>query len=535
MRKWYALKFVPVFLISPVPLFGQVVNVSGITRHRTEVQTGAAITKFDGFYASVFIEGEDLTSAAPISSASLTGPKGTVSIPFAEDGGRWELRSERVDSSNFAATDFPNGSYTLSAGGESASLELTTNMPFPGPVLSFDTGRWENGVYVLTALEAQGALTVQSTVSTGNGFVTLDVYGKRQDEEVAQIGFSGESGSQINHTFPGNTFAPGREYILETEFDQVVGSSPFLGASAFSLASTSCSVTLRVEPVTLLSSFIKTGSKQGRFEFETEVGVDYFLIRSVDFIEQNELEKLVGNGARGTISFDDSGSPDAMAFFWVASRPGVGNSLDGSAFASQVDGKTIKGVNFTANNRWESFGITGNWSYAQQSGNEALLTLTTDDTGNDGSVERDEFTLDFGDDGDLTTVPALGIFYEDDEAEDSRIEIYDLTKNSYAPEEFTIEELFAGKAFFGGQYRFTSFTRWIWNNSEPGNWSFTYLDENRVSVLLTYDDEANNPAFYREEIVLSFNGTSTVPYTFAEYDSGALINSSTGTLSLSAD
>ncbi len=305
------------------------------------------------------------------------------------------------------------------------------------------------------------------------------------------------------------------------------------GGTTFAVASSATKVFLRVQNEVLETTLVWTGPKEGTFQFPTDPGFSYSLKRSSNLAFGSFSEETItGNGQPGSLSFDDSASTDGAAFFRVERAP-VATAPEPAAFASLIGGKTYRGFSFTSNNRWSSFGLAGNWSYEATGAQNGRLVLTFDDLGNDPLLERDQYDFDFGADGDFATVETRQSAFEGDRMDDLFEYTLDLTSNSFAPESGILDELLVGQTHL--QYTFVNSTRFTFAGSEPGNWSSAYLDDDRILITFTYDEDLNNPSVYREEITLNFNGTKDVPFDYREFDGGSQTGSSNGTVELLID
>jgi hypothetical protein len=83
------------------------------------------------------------------------------------------------------------------------------------------------------------------------------------------------------------------------------------------------------------------------------------------------------------------------------------------------------------------------------------------------------------------------------------------------PEEFS--ERVAGRILFG--YSFTSDTRFSWFG-ETGNWTYEKTGADAGTVVLTYDEDGNDPGRYREEILLTFIEPGSGTFRYSEYNFG---------------
>ncbi len=81
--------------------------------------------------------------------------------------------------------------------------------------------------------------------------------------------------------------------------------------------------------------------------------------------------------------------------------------------------------------------------------------------------------------------------------------------------EFTV--LVSGKTLF--QYAFLSASRFSWFG-EPGNWDYTKTSGSTGELVFTYDEDGNNPAVYREVIVLTFQTATEGTYRYSAFSFG---------------
>jgi len=83
-----------------------------------------------------------------------------------------------------------------------------------------------------------------------------------------------------------------------------------------------------------------------------------------------------------------------------------------------------------------------------------------------------------------------------------------------APEPSVITDALAGVTWQG--YNFQDATRFDWQG-EPGNWTYEKTGPNTGLLVFTYDEDGNNAAAYREEVILEFETPTTGTYRYSEY------------------
>ncbi len=98
---------------------------------------------------------------------------------------------------------------------------------------------------------------------------------------------------------------------------------------------------------------------------------------------------------------------------------------------------------------------------------------------------------------------------------------FQLRISDLAPTPAVFASIVVGDTITGGEYTFTSATRFLWFD-EPGNWRYTKTGVNSATIVFTYDADRNNPNVYREEMRLTFTANNSGRYNYLEYDSNSL-------------
>jgi hypothetical protein len=93
-----------------------------------------------------------------------------------------------------------------------------------------------------------------------------------------------------------------------------------------------------------------------------------------------------------------------------------------------------------------------------------------------------------------------------------------------APTKTEFTALVIGKTLF--TYTFVDATRFNWSG-EPGNWVYATTSASTGKLVFTYDADGNNPATYREEIVMTFQTATQGTFRYSEFsgnveDSGSV-------------
>ncbi len=92
-----------------------------------------------------------------------------------------------------------------------------------------------------------------------------------------------------------------------------------------------------------------------------------------------------------------------------------------------------------------------------------------------------------------------------------------------APTAEQFQELVVGTSIY--TYDFVSTTRFEWFD-ETGNWSYTKTGEDTAKLVLTYDEDLNDPDVYREEILMTFTSPTSGTARYSEYDGSIEVPSS---------
>ena len=189
-------------------------------------------------------------------------------------------------------------------------------------------------------------------------------------------------------------------------------------------------------------------------------------------------------------------------------------------FVGLVGGKTIKGINFAANNRWTAFGEAGNWGYSATSPSTATLTITFDEDSNDPLIARDDYLLTFTEAGGTSQVAARVEISDNNFVDEVQNVVLDLTKNTFAPTPaiftYLLEDRVINSTVFDEDGTF------VFNGNEGGRWTAVSVGDHQILLTQTYDEDGNDPQAYREESLLTFDGTTTVALNYREFDGGQL-------------
>ena len=235
-------------------------TVSGVSHTRVHEQTGPEQTVPFGFYFQSYVEGDGLSANSPFSSVTVQATSVSKSLAF-EDG-RWNFEEDLigVSQAQYSGT-YPDGNYTMSAGGEAVTVSLSSSYPNQ-PVMTFNHDNWQGGELVLTAEQAKSDCSLATNQSDGDGFVTLEIVDLDTDEDIVDIvrNTGGQTGGAISHNIQGNTLKPGHRYEVYAEFDQVVdfNFNGLDGGTTFAVASAGTKITIRVQNEVLDADLVWT-------------------------------------------------------------------------------------------------------------------------------------------------------------------------------------------------------------------------------------------------------------------------------------
>lgn len=173
-----------------------------------------------------WIDGAGLDGTFPSGTNSVQAPAGGVgTINFAYDtmDQQWKLENPQYywySSKEDLDANLPNGTYGLSIGGVSGSVNLSGDAYPNTPLLSFTSGTWSGGSLVMTPAEAAAGFTVNTNAFSGTIDGTcrigLYVWGAGYEDEVEVFGSATSS-----LIVPSLSLTSGT-YTFEVEFNRIV-------------------------------------------------------------------------------------------------------------------------------------------------------------------------------------------------------------------------------------------------------------------------------------------------------------------------
>lgn len=182
-----------------------------------------------------WINGSGLTSGYPVAPNNLTVPADTpFSIDYVYDAadGEWRLDDYAGIPLMFATkTDldglFPNGTYTINAGGLTGTVNLMGDAYANRPLLTFSAGTWSGGILTLTPAEAAAGLTVSSSSTpfsgwTADGTYRIGLYGSGMGLNES---LSTQAADTLSMSIDPGVLVTGQYYTFDVEFNRIVNAN----------------------------------------------------------------------------------------------------------------------------------------------------------------------------------------------------------------------------------------------------------------------------------------------------------------------
>jgi len=247
-----------------------------------------------------------------------------------------------------------------------------------------------------------------------------------------------------------------------------------------------------------------------RISYLTEQGVVYRLERSTNFLSWDTAGPL--RQGTGLMLTEDPILPvEPLGFFRVVSQAASTNlSPSPAAMAGILVNTSWRGYTFDDTNRFHWSNEPGNWTYTKTGPDTGLIVFTYDEDANNPAIYREEVVLTF-----VTQASGTARYSEWIGNVERPTSIRTFSFNfDLAPTSEQIAARLVGQTWEG--YYFTSATRFELPGSPPypGNWSYTKTGLKTGLMVFTYDDSANNPAVYREELQLTFTSASPLIGTY---------------------
>lgn len=183
-------------------------------------------------------------------------------------------------------------------------------------------------------------------------------------------------------------------------------------------------------------------------------------------------------------------------------------------------------------------GEPGNWFYALDSeagDDRALLGFTYDESHNDATQFAELIRLTFITDrsGNYEYFEVVNNFEQSKESGTFDLNAFPLFGAGASPSEAAFARMAIGQHIVNSAWTFDSETRFNYTEPnggtpEPGNWKYVKTGETTGRVTLSYDEDNNNAAIYREEVDLTFETLETGSIVYREYFGTELNNTFPG-------
>jgi hypothetical protein len=193
-------------------------------------QTGASTVNPNNptpYSVNADISGSGLSALIPTGPNQVT-PSTSVPYSLAYDSGRegWNYGSGAMSLASLQST-YPNGGWTLEAGGNTWNLSLTGDLYPNAPVATFSAGTWSGSILYLTAAEAAAGFTVTTSAfttnySAGNSYVGLFL------ENLSAENFPTFTAPSVMLNVPGGALGAGAHY-LSMDFNRLLAQDNSVG------------------------------------------------------------------------------------------------------------------------------------------------------------------------------------------------------------------------------------------------------------------------------------------------------------------
>lgn len=223
-----------------------------VDRQAAYVQSGPSTLMADSNQPFVFrvgVEGQGMTSTAPITAASFTGPSnGSMSLTYNSQENRWAFTDSEFSSMAELNSFYGTGAYNVTLTGTPNGTATINVSSFDGtqlqaPLVTLSGGSWMNGIYMITDM-ASLSVTFNSiysgTVGTTQAFHYDASLGGMQNNNLETQGFinfdpTTNSSAQLSPVPPMwnvGTLSLGM-YSLQIGYDDVQNPGPLFSNTAF--------------------------------------------------------------------------------------------------------------------------------------------------------------------------------------------------------------------------------------------------------------------------------------------------------------
>ncbi len=223
MRSNIGLGCVVCFIASAASLLAQG-RLAVLNKHSVYLQTGATTVvqhpaKQFGF--SVSIEGTATNPAAP-NSITLPNGGGTQALTYSASDEEWSIEQAFPTLAALNAA-YPNGTYTLTVGGRSAPVPLTSDLYPATPVATLSQGTFgANGTHSFDrTLPLTISISYGANFASGLSRLSIEVNGPSFNNDVSTDD-SGFTQNQLSFVLPANSIPPGAQISIHLEANRIL-------------------------------------------------------------------------------------------------------------------------------------------------------------------------------------------------------------------------------------------------------------------------------------------------------------------------
>ncbi len=195
----------------------------GLNKGIHYTQTGAGTVTANNptpYNVTADVSGTGVTASIPVGPIRATAPNMIVySMSYDPGWGGWSYESTPAPDLGTFNMTYPNGTWTLEAGGNSWNLSLTGDLYPNNPVASFSSGTWSGGQLYLSAAEAAAGFTVTTNTFSTNYSAGYSYIGINVGSYSAE-NFPGLTAQSVTLTVPGGALSPG-SHTLSIDFNRL--------------------------------------------------------------------------------------------------------------------------------------------------------------------------------------------------------------------------------------------------------------------------------------------------------------------------
>lgn len=196
-----------------------------LNKGRAYAQTGAAATQplaIGGFFFGAQIDGTATTPSSPV-SFTPPGGGGARALSFAADRQQWWFE-QRFDTTGALAAAFPNGAYTYTFGGRTATLAFNGDLYPSAPVATASAGAWNDGALTVDRTQPL-TLTIRfpQNYLAGASRLAISIEGDQGTPGNFSVDTAdtGLNQTQVALTVPANSLAAGGTYAVQLEANRI--------------------------------------------------------------------------------------------------------------------------------------------------------------------------------------------------------------------------------------------------------------------------------------------------------------------------